>query len=332
VRKVWKWLLVVSVVGFVASIVMDMFIDDYKDYGEVPIPGSQRLHLPAGDVVVSFHAEMPGANEGERTDPIPKPQNLELVITPPSGVAQPSVTEKIGSGTADNSDVHRPMKVVHIPAAGDYTIATNAPEETLRFTLDGKVRAFVNPRLSFGHDSPFGFLPWLFGGLFVVGLVGGGTTFYRGLRSPSDAEPPISGPELLALGQRVRGVLKSFTATGETARSRGLTPSRPEFLDYPYYALVVELQLPNQAPVIGRNRQPIPPTEVPNLAIGRELNCAVDPADPSGRFAVDWTADSANPQKARIDFTQPSGELEHPPAGNSWLTVFLRRYGRRPPM
>ncbi len=328
-RKAWKWLLVVSVVGFVASIVMDMFIDDYKDYGEVPIPGSQRLHLPAGDVVVSFHAVMPGANEGERTDPIPKPQNLELVITPPSGVAQPSVTEKIGSGTADNSEVHRPMKVVHIPAAGDYTIATNAPEASLRFTLDGKVRAFVNPRLSFGHDSPFGFLPWLFGGLFVVGLAGGGTTFYRGLRSSSDAEP-ISGPDLLASGQRVRGVLKSFTATGETPRSRGFTPSRPEFLDYPYYALVVELQLPNLAPVVGRNRQPVPLTEVPNLAIGRELNCAVDPADPAGLFIVDWTADSANPQNARIDFAKLSAGPEQPPANNSSLTVIRRRYGRRP--
>jgi hypothetical protein len=280
VRKVWTWLLVVSVVGFVASMLMDMFIDDYKDYGEVPIPGSQRLHLPAGDVVVSFHAEMPGANEGERTDPIPQPQNLELVVTGPSRAAQPSVTEKIGSGTANNSDVHRPMKVVHIPAAGDYTITTNAPEASLRFTLDGKVR-FVNPRLSFGHDSPFGFLPWLFGGLFVVGLVGLGTTLYRGALAPSDAESPISGPDLLASGQRVRGILKSFTATGETPRSRGFTPSRPEFLDYPYYALVVELQLPNLAPVVGRNRQPVPLTEVPNLAIGRELNCAVDPADPA---------------------------------------------------
>jgi hypothetical protein len=49
----------------------------------------------------------------------------------------------------------------------------------------------------------------------------------------------------------------------------GMTPSRSEFLDYPLYALEVELRLPNQAAVVGRNRQPIPPTEVDNLAIGR---------------------------------------------------------------
>ena len=81
-------------------------------------------------------------------------------------------------------------------------------------------------------------------------------------------------------------------------RSLGVTPKmllgvsparRQEFLDYPYYALEVELRLPNLAPVVGRDRQPIPPTEVPNLAIGRELNCAADPADPANRFIIDWS-------------------------------------------
>jgi hypothetical protein len=99
----------------------------------------------------------------------------------------------------------------------------------------------------------------------------------------------MSAAELLASGQRVRGVLKSFAATGDTMRSRGVTASRPEFLDYPYYALEVELQFPNQAGVEGRNRQPVPLAEVPNLVIGRELNCVVDPADPANRFIVDWS-------------------------------------------
>jgi hypothetical protein len=61
---------------------MDAFNDDYKAYGEVPIPGSERLHLPAGDVVVSFHADGRGLNQGEKPQ-LPIPQNLELVITGP---------------------------------------------------------------------------------------------------------------------------------------------------------------------------------------------------------------------------------------------------------
>jgi hypothetical protein len=288
VLKVWIWLLVVSVVGVVASFLMDFFIDDYNVYGEVPIPGSERLHLPAGDVVVSFHAEMPGANKGERTDEMPIPQNLEMVITAPSGAAQPSVTEQLGGTTAVNGDAHRPVKVAHIPVAGDYTITTNGGP--LNYSLDGRVSPFISPRLSFGRDSPFEFLPWLFGGLCVLSMVAiSATAARRGWGPASEARPPISAPELLASDQRVRGVLKSFAATGTTMRSRGITPSRPELLDAPYYALEVELQFPNLAPVLGRNRQPVPLAEVPNLAVGRELNCAADPADPATRFIVDWS-------------------------------------------
>jgi hypothetical protein len=99
-----------------------------------------------------------------------------------------------------------------------------------------------------------------------------------------------SAADLLASGQRVGGVLKSFADTGETARSLGRTPSGPELLDAPRYILEVELQFPNLAPVQARNVQPVPLAQVPNLAIGRELTCAVDPADPSHRFAVDWAA------------------------------------------
>jgi hypothetical protein len=271
--------MVLSVVGIVAVGLMDAFNDDYKAYGEVPIPGSERLHLPAGDVVVTFHADMPGLNHDDSPQ-MPIPQDLELVITAPSGAAQPSVTEKLGGTNAGDSEAHRPVKVAHIPVAFDYTITTS-----------GTVDPSVSPRLSFGHDNPFGFLLWLFVGLLVVSSVAEGRTILRRVRTASDAgpKPTTFGPELLASGQRVRGVLKSFAAAGETVRSLGRTPSRPEFLDYPYYALEVELQFPNQAAVEGRNRQPIPPTEVPNLTIGRELNCVVDPADPANRWIVDWS-------------------------------------------
>jgi hypothetical protein len=88
-RKVWKGLLIVSAVGFVASMLM-LDNDDYRAYGEVPIPGSSRLHLPAGDVMVSFHAVMPRADEGRRFEEIPIPENLELVITAPSGRPDPA--------------------------------------------------------------------------------------------------------------------------------------------------------------------------------------------------------------------------------------------------
>lgn len=51
----------------------------------------------------------------------------------------------------DIQDVHVTVGVAHIPAAGDYTIATN-----------GKASAYLSPRLSFGHGSSYEFLTWAF--------------------------------------------------------------------------------------------------------------------------------------------------------------------------
>ena len=84
------------------------------------------------------------------------------------------------------------------------------------------------------------------------------------------------------------GALKSFSAMGTTPRSLGRTPSRPEFIDAPHYTLEVELHFPNLAPITARAIQPVPLSQVPNLAIGLKLDCVVDPADPSHRFVVDW--------------------------------------------
>ncbi|OBI87036.1 hypothetical protein [Mycobacterium asiaticum] len=98
-----------------------------------------------------------------------------------------------------------------------------------------------------------------------------------------------SAAELLATGQRVPGVLKSFAANGNTLRTLGrAATAMPELLDAPQYVIEMELRFPNLAPVVGRSVQSVPPEHVPHLAIGLELPCAVDPADPSHRFVVDW--------------------------------------------
>ena len=109
--------------------------------------------------------------------------------------------------------------------------------------------------------------------------------------TPGRSEDPgavVSAADLLASGQRVTAVLKSFAPMGTTPRSLGRTPSNPEFLDAPHYRLTVDLQFPNMAPITGESVQPVPTSDVSTLAIGRRLVCAVDPADPARRFVVDW--------------------------------------------
>jgi hypothetical protein len=276
VRTVGEWFLVVAiacVAGFFASMFLNGLSNSYKAYGEVPIPGSAGLHLPAGDVVVSYHYKMSNPDDASTI-----PKNLELGIRAPNALPQPSVTDDLGDDIYTNeSETHRQVKVAHIPVDGDYTITTN-----------GSDSPSVNPHLAFGHDSRFGFLAWpLFPALIAVSLVASLIAFAL-RRRKSDEEPAISAAELLASGQRARGVLKSFTKAEATARSQAHTASSPELPGAPYYELQVQLWLPNRLPILGRNRQQVPHTEVSKLTIGRELDCAVDTADPAARFIVDW--------------------------------------------
>jgi hypothetical protein len=45
---------------------LNLFVfDEFDAYGEVPIPGTGTLHLPAGDVTICFHGVYP---EGVSTE------------------------------------------------------------------------------------------------------------------------------------------------------------------------------------------------------------------------------------------------------------------------
>ena len=148
--------LVVAVIGFVVVMILNAFVlDKYDAYGEVPIPGSSSLHLPAGEVTVSFHTVVTGSP----TSGFPIPE-LGLTIEPPVGVPKPKVTESIGGTTTVNSDTRVRIWVVQIAQTGTYDITT-----------DGNVNGYISPRLAFGHDSSYGWLVWVFVGLFVMGLL-----------------------------------------------------------------------------------------------------------------------------------------------------------------
>ena len=172
-------LMVASAIGFVLTLVLGAFVlDKYDAYGEVTIPGTGKLHLPAGPVTVNFHTVTVGNSSGGGL-PVPR---LVLDIDQPPGVAEPKVTESLGTSTSVNNDIHRRVWMVQIPVEGDYVITT-----------DGQVNGFINPTLAFGHDSGSN-NAWLgiSAGVFFIGLVG--TVTSSVWRSRAKNTQPASPP------------------------------------------------------------------------------------------------------------------------------------------
>jgi Short C-terminal domain len=198
--------LVIAGVGLVATLILNTFVlDEYDAYGEVSIPGSTSLHLPAGEVIVSFRTMVTGSP----TSGFPIP-DLKFSITPPAGVAKPQVTESVGGTTTVNSDTHVQLWVVQIPEEGTYDVVT-----------DGNVNGYISPRLAFGHGSSYGWLTWVFGGLFALGVVELVAALFWSARSGKAARP-LAPEEMMSLNEPIRSngtaSAPSYTPTDQGVR------------------------------------------------------------------------------------------------------------------
>jgi hypothetical protein len=148
--------MIASAVGFVVMLILNAFVlDEYDAYGEVPVPGSSSLHLPAGDATVTFHTVLIGG--GGSGLPVPP---LKYRITAPEGIDEPKLTEDYGTTTTVNNDAHVRIGYLHVPADGTYDIE-----------VDGNVSAYLNPTLAFGHGSSYGNVPWILAAVFGFAVV-----------------------------------------------------------------------------------------------------------------------------------------------------------------
>jgi hypothetical protein len=165
--------LVVSFVGLVASLFLNVFVlDEYDAYGEIPIPGSKSLQLPAGEMTVSFHTVV--ADNPRSGLAIP---DLSFGITPTAGLPEPTVTEDIGGTTTHNNDVRVRVWKVQIRKEGTYQVDAK-----------GAVDGFVTPRMAFGHDGSRGWLLFAFGGLLLLGLLAFGVSLLWSARAAKRAQ------------------------------------------------------------------------------------------------------------------------------------------------
>jgi hypothetical protein len=146
--------MIAAVIGFAVTMFAGAFSSDYSAYGEVPIPGNQTVHLPAGRATVTFHTVLVGG--GGSSLPVPA---LNYRITGPGGVDL-TLTEDYGATTVVNNDARVRIGYLQVPVDGAYDVE-----------FGGKVSAYLDPTLAFGKDSGYGVLPWIFAALFGFAIV-----------------------------------------------------------------------------------------------------------------------------------------------------------------
>lgn len=128
----------------IAGLVTMVVLSDngYRDYGEMDIPGSAVIDLPAGKVIVSFHTKTSG--HGTSVPP------LRMDIEPPPGVRDPGVYDALGGSVTVNNDVHRQVWVMQVDTAGRYPVS-----------IDGPVADYEEPRLAFGRERGTEGMVWV---------------------------------------------------------------------------------------------------------------------------------------------------------------------------
>lgn len=169
-----------SIGGLITTAIVGVAGEKYGAYGELPIPGSGEIRLPAGEVIVSFHI----SDYGGRGLTLPK---LNFDITPPPGTPDPTVTEDFGPTVSANDDAHRRVWFMQVHDEGTYRVITG-----------GRVGGFVDPRLAFGQTRAVEGPLWLFAALSMISvdLCIAAWWFTRRNRSSGAVEPELEGVRL----------------------------------------------------------------------------------------------------------------------------------------
>jgi hypothetical protein len=112
-------MLVLGAPAAVAGIVFAFVLTDADAYGQVPIPGSARLHLPAGDVDVTVRTGDSGPNVENISV-----SSLQLSVVGPSESTQPAVIVAPRRMKSPDSAARVRVWVLRVAQAGDYDVAT----------------------------------------------------------------------------------------------------------------------------------------------------------------------------------------------------------------
>ena len=96
-----------------------------------------------------------------------------------------------------------------------------------------------------------------------------------------------SASELLATGQRMNAIVREFSPTGQTVGD--VDPTKPDPGD-PLYVFKMEILTGAGSPIEATFIHRVPAAKVSTLALGEQLDVAVNPANPTREVAIDWAA------------------------------------------
>jgi hypothetical protein len=127
------WLIAGCAVLVLVGLYVLPFVVHKDPYGEVPIPGSATVHLPAGEVDLTLRS-VGWSLEGQPAPP------LSIQISGPDGPLQAEVTEIRRTKYFTSEDTWVRLWVVHVEREGDYHIE-----------IDDEVYGPYRPWLTFHH-------------------------------------------------------------------------------------------------------------------------------------------------------------------------------------
>jgi hypothetical protein len=183
------YLLLTLLIGVVIGVAnSNLFWSESNQYGRVPIPGRQRVHLPAGKAQINVAAVLPG--RGTQTPEFLLP-DIEVTLIPPHGVSEPTIEDSLGesqNAMDKYADTQRRVAYADVATAATYLVVVEGD-----FTGYG-----LNAALWFGYEEApvHGVTIWfialaiaalVFLVAFVVWLI------RRRRRPPSDSDGELPG-------------------------------------------------------------------------------------------------------------------------------------------
>jgi hypothetical protein len=148
------------------------FPRDHDKYGEVAVPGSAVLALPAGDVRLNF--ENHATHSGDSTNLDDRPAGLAVQVIPEGGGA-PLAIDDVPSwlfSSTSGSRGHEPYGKIDVPSAGNYVVQTT-DDASGGFKKGGYNLIFQEPppTVDEGPAISVGQSPWTPGDSKLLGAI-----------------------------------------------------------------------------------------------------------------------------------------------------------------